>query len=370
MCCMTGGTTIGGRSYSDDPFRSLGNSLGSVNEHMKVEAVQISNFRSVSYCELKDCSGFNVLIGKNNSGKSNILSSISAFFSAVKEGTLVCLTPLIDKEVDFFDNNSADPAEVTLTFRMTSEEREALVAGITNDFPQLTNAVTSLDPASRLRVRVRFYLKPSVYTCVSRISLVSGNLAQDTPSDSESIILDVSQEAALKLNEKYRQYQQLEVRIRGLRESLQSMDREDWSRTRMHLSEDAPSLRRPPSLGRRFSADQATFQFLESMVQVSDTFDEFQVALRAEITASSRDAENFDRNGLDQETVETFSGRAPVVPEHVVNILRGLSEVKVLNITDERRPIGRAEAQRLLNLKTQRGGQEPLAGFRASSRRC
>ena len=47
---------------------------------MKVEAINISNFRSVSSCELGDCSGFNVLIGKNNSGKSNILSAIDAFF--------------------------------------------------------------------------------------------------------------------------------------------------------------------------------------------------------------------------------------------------------------------------------------------------
>ena len=334
--------------------------LESANEEMKVEAVTIKNFRSVSNCDLVDCSGFNVLIGKNNSGKSNILSSINAFFLAVREGALVCLTPTIDKEVDFFDNNAADPAEVTLTFTMSSDEREALVAGIRSDFPQLTNAVNSLDPASRLRVRVRFYLKPSIYACVSRISLVSRIQANGLPSESESIILDVSQEAALKLHEKYRQYQDAEARTRVLREFLQSIDRDDWSQMKMYLSEDASTHRRPSTLGRRFPADQATSQTIETMVRESDTHDEFQNALRAMISSSARYAEIFDRHGLDQESVETFSGRGTVVPEHVVSILRGLSEVKVLNVTDERRPIGRGEAQRLLNLKTRRGGQEPL----------
>ena len=44
----------------------------------------------------------------------------------------------------------------------------------------------------------------------------------------------------------------------------------------------------------------------------------------------------------------------------MLKLLHTLAQVKVLNVTEDRRPIGREEAQRLLNLKTQRGGQEPL----------
>ena len=99
---------------------------------------------------------------------------------------------------------------------------------------------------------------------------------------------------------------------------------------------------------------------IESMVRESESHDDFQSTLQAEINTSARFAENSDKHGLDQESVGTFSGKESAIPNHVLNVLRRLSDVKVLNVTDDRRPIGRDEARRLLNLKMQRGGQEPL----------
>ena len=92
----------------------------------------------------------------------------------------------------------------------------------------------------------------------------------------------------------------------------------------------------------------------------SATYEEFLSTLQAEIDTLARYVANSDKHGLDQDFVETFSGRASAIPKHILTVLRRLSEVKILNVTDDRRPIGREEAQRLLNLKTQRGGQEPL----------
>ena len=83
---------------------------------MKVEAIQIKHFRSVSCCELTLCGGFNVLIGKNNSGKSNILSAINAFFLAVNEGGVICLDPPINQNVDFHHKDLGTPIEDALTF--------------------------------------------------------------------------------------------------------------------------------------------------------------------------------------------------------------------------------------------------------------
>ena len=72
---------------------------------MNVVQVDVSNFRSISYSKLEECGGFNVLIGKNNSGKSNLLFAINAFFSAVNDGSAVCLDPPITKEVDYHNRN-------------------------------------------------------------------------------------------------------------------------------------------------------------------------------------------------------------------------------------------------------------------------
>ena len=327
---------------------------------MKVQAVQVRNFRSIFHCELTSCGGFNVLIGKNNSGKSNILSAIHAFFSAVSDGAVVCLDPLINKDVDFYNKDSASPADVTLSFLLDKEERESLIAGLIEDSPQVTNAVNSLDSESCLRVRIRFSIDPIIYAYVNRISLVSQDENGASPPDAENVILDVNPDAGLKLYEKYRQYQHDETRITALKEFLSHIDRDAWMRLRRDFSEDLPGYRRPQLLGRRVSADPATLQLVESTMRDSTTYEDFFSTLQAEIDTSSRYVANSDKHGLDQAFVETFSGRASAIPKHILTILKKLSEIKLLNVTDDRRPIGREEAQRLLNLKTQRGGQEPL----------
>ena len=152
---------------------------------MKVERIHIDNFRSISSCDLSDCGGFNVLIGRNNSGKSNILSAINAFFLAVSDGDVVHLVSPINKEVDFYNNNVGSPAEVVLTFLMTETERAALVADIIEDYPQVANAVNTLDPESRLRVRVCFNLTPTVYAYISRITLVPRSFDHESIQPSE-----------------------------------------------------------------------------------------------------------------------------------------------------------------------------------------
>ena len=211
---------------------------------MKVQVVQINNLRSISFCELTSCGGFNVLIGKNNSGKSNILSAINAFFAAVSDGAIVCLDPLINKEVDFYNKNSTSPAEVTLTFLLDKEEREALLAGLIEDSPQVTNAANSLDSASRLRVMICFSIEPIIYAYVKRISLVSQDQDSESPPDAESVILDVNPDAAQKLYEKYSQYQQHDTRINALRDFLSHVDRDDWMRIHRDFSDDPPGYRR------------------------------------------------------------------------------------------------------------------------------
>ena len=166
---------------------------------MKVEAVHLSNFRSVSSCELLSCGGFNVLIGKNNSGKSNVLSAIDLFFKAVNRGDIVCLDPLVSKEIDFYNKNLESPAEVTLTFLLNESERSELIADIIQDAPQMTNAVDRLNPHLWLSVRICFNLLPNNYACVNKISLLEQDGFSESGPDSEKIILNVDGDAALKL---------------------------------------------------------------------------------------------------------------------------------------------------------------------------
>ena len=101
-------------------------------------------------------------------------------------------------------------------------------------------------------------------------------------------------------------------------------------------------------------------RLVESELRNSETYEGFCSKLQTEIDTLIGYTGDSDRHKLEQESVKTFSGRESAIPKHVLKILQKLSEVTVLNVTDNRRSIGRDEAQMLLNLKTQRGGQGPL----------
>ena len=233
-------------------------------------------------------------------------------------------------------------------------------AGIFEDSPQMSNAVDNLDPNLRLKVRIGFELHPYNYACVNRISLATPTDSDEPDPNSERIILDVNSEAALRLHETYRHHRNDEERISALRDLLVHTSREDWSILRRQHDEQVPGIRRYSGLGRRVILDGPTQQLAESAMRDSATFEEYRNALEAEISTLNRYAANTDKNELDQQLVQTFAGRESAIPRHVLKLLHTLAQVKVLNVTEDRRPIGREEAQRLLNLKTQRGGQEPL----------
>ena len=331
---------------------------------MKVEAIEIRNFRSVASCKLGSCGGLNVLIGKNNSGKSNILSAIDAFFKVVSNGEIVSLDSPINKEVDFYKKNLETPAEITFTFSLSEEERSELMDSIIEDSPRMTNAVENLESSLWLSVRISFNLVPNRYSCVNRISLVLLNEDGRPDPSSEKIILDINQEAALEFHKKYRQYQHDESVIKALLQFLRLVNRDAWDRIRRGLSENISISRlyrtMSPSMSPRVLEDPDVQSIVESVLRNSETYEEFRSTLQAEIDSLTRYTGNSDRHELEQESVETFSGREDAIPKHVLRILQKLSEVKVLNVTDNRRSIGRDEAQKLLNLKTRRGGQDPL----------
>ena len=206
---------------------------------MKVDAIRISNFRSVSSGELESCGGFNVLIGKNNSGKSNILAAIDAFFVAVRNGEIITLNSPINKEFDFYRKNSDSPAEVSITFSLEEEDISELKDSIIEDSPQLTNAVGDLDSDLRLNVQISFNLRPRTYACVSKISLTPPN-DRSNSVESEKILLSMDKGAAASLENTHRQFQNLERRITEIGELLNSIERDDWARLRRDEGSHSP----------------------------------------------------------------------------------------------------------------------------------
>ena len=234
------------------------------------------------------------------------------------------------------------------------------MAGINADSPQMTNAVNSLEMGLRLRVKIAFNIEPAEYAYVKQISLVPHDDVTCETTEREAIILVVDEQASIELSDLHGQHENIERQSQGLSELYQGIDRRAWDRLNAEGRESRVPYR-PPRFSRIMrNLDSKTADWVEATIRESSTYEDFEQTLLRRLSDITILDEASDKNRLEEHSVQTFAGRESRIPGHVLTLLRRLSEIKVLSITDARREIGREEAQKLLNLKTRRGGQERL----------
>jgi predicted ATP-dependent endonuclease of OLD family len=151
---------------------------------MKLEAVNIKNFRSIQEVTLEECGGFNVIVGKNNAGKSNILRAIDIFFKSLKRGEILVLNPNIGKSIDFHQQLVETPIEITMSFQLSLHERNNLFEeGLEDIYDAWYPGISLNDPHPKLSVAVLFEVRTytievaeeefisDVFGCVTKIKL-------------------------------------------------------------------------------------------------------------------------------------------------------------------------------------------------------
>lgn len=326
---------------------------------MHLETVCVERFRSIEHVTLDDCGEFNVVIGKNNSGKSNLLLAINSFFACLKGGTPVSISPPIGSKVDFHNDERGSPIRLTLAFRLSLAERDALLQDIVSEAPQVKNAVEGLDPELRLQVTVAITPPPGRFSYVQRIELVQKAGANGAAAP--RTILEISPEAAAELADKARRAQVRESEVAYLNqfgESLPPFDADDWKRVRSESSTRDRSRRyflrafaNPPTVEIQQKADD--------LISASDSPGAFREATLA-LTASLQEEATELRKEPLQSRLDSFAGQEVLIPGYAIKLIARLTELKVLYLTERREPIGRDEAEKLLELKVRRGGPEKL----------
>src|SRR5258708_7877740 len=100
---------------------------------MRLNNVQIKGYRSADSVEIPAVGSFNVLIGKNNSGKSTILFAIYAFFRCIAGGNVVSTNPPLGRPIDLSKNSKNQPIRITLGFSLDLAERDGLLRDIATE---------------------------------------------------------------------------------------------------------------------------------------------------------------------------------------------------------------------------------------------
>ncbi|MEG4349283.1 AAA family ATPase [Microcoleus sp. LAD1_D3] len=334
---------------------------------MKLESVYISKFRSIKSVDIIKCGDFNVLIGKNNSGKSSILSAINSFFNCIQDGNVVALNPPIGKEIDFFNKETHESIEITLTFSMSSPDIDGLVQDIVTEAPQMKNAVSVLDPALQIFIFLCITPPPKSFSFVRKISLGKTPISNSSYPEAERVILAVSNDAAVELYENLSSYSQ------------QNSDAEDLSKILSKIIANS-RLRREWKSGResgipfiyysdiisgsvrtRISPD--LLKELEDKYSEAASFDEFIELVQTLAEKMKEEATKVQEKPLKRK-IDTFTGEGNSLPDYAKKLLQRVSEMKVLHLTERRKPIGEEEAERLLSLKVKRGGEEALGNIK------
>jgi putative ATP-dependent endonuclease of the OLD family len=316
---------------------------------MYLERIGVQNYRSISVVVVSPCRDFNVLIGRNNSGKSNILTSIEAFFAAATS-KVVNLTSALGNEIDFFQKDFSRPICIEAAFRISANEREKLLSDISEESPQARNLLEGIGSDICILIAVAITPPPKRYSYVQRISLVSESQVEPR------LLFEVDQKASLALYENARAIEHADTSREALDRFLRLFDLDDFSNVRRQEGgigfdyffrrtgvEVDPGL--VAQARKIFGSSDSYETFVSSIRQLSKTMDSEKSSLSSKPISS---------------TIRTFSGEEATVPTYVKNFLNHVNSTKILHFKERRVPIGSEEAKRLLSLKVRRGGPDVL----------
>ncbi len=107
---------------------------------MRIRGIEVSNFRSLVHFAMKDIGNFNILVGRNGAGKSNILDAIDVFLTSLKR------YPQFQDVPDSCWTRQSDSSEISFSFELefTNEEIEVPTdAGENNGSPSTHSVVIS-----------------------------------------------------------------------------------------------------------------------------------------------------------------------------------------------------------------------------------
>ena len=322
---------------------------------MKLQRVEIERFRSAGSVSLEDTDNFNVLIGKNNSGKSTILLGIDAFFNCLRAESLVSLEPPFGRSVDFTGQNLSEPLTFTLTFALTESERANLLAEIVKEAQQLRNVIEGIESSLLISVSVAIAPQPNSYSYVSGIRVFGAT----TPTGHARVLLTLTAKTADELAIRQKRIGNSNQRVTDLSRLMDSFDVEDFNRVKKDEGETRAYLRYRLSSRRIIDGSPESLQLIEQLIRGSDTFPAFRasaIAYRNELVAEMKANAAEPLSNL----LQTFSGEQASVPRYALDLLKRIAATKVLFLTERREPVGRAEARQLLDYKVSRGGPERL----------
>lgn len=329
---------------------------------MKIRSVHVRYFRSIANSALLGCGNFNVLVGKNNAGKSNLLSTIDLMLGHLKKGKVAGPWPMSGRAIDeFTDRDKTNAVQIGLEFDLPAHINGGLRERLRKEAPHLERSVEQIKSQSTVAfILSGVWDEPAPYVYLEQAA-VGGVQATDTQLKVTGInLLSVSKSVARELYLIQQEASDLAAeadalrRVKADREAmayLQAGQKED-ERYRFYFLDRAlgPLGTRSSLLGKLTSImrSASTPESLESGLS----------QLEAEARQSLAKVEQRQTEGV----MPTFAGETRIQPGYAGWLMEQFGSLRLIHLRETKRPIGREEAEALLRMKVRRGGPERLRG--------
>lgn len=321
---------------------------------MRIESVHLRRFRGLESASLTDCAGLNVLIGRNNAGKSSVLAAIETGLSQLRSGQIASRWQTRNRAIDeFTQRDVTEPLQIGISFHLSRDLNDELRRKILASGAGLEVAVNQLEPATIASVvYAAIPSEDGALLFVQTIGLAPIDAGASHLNILRNRLLHIDNKVAEELGER-----QLSVdKIRG---DLRAIERLDTNMVQYAFSDPANRNRRFRELGLRVSGSPELSSKIDSLLAGAESIENFSSALSQLKSGYELDIEELDAAAT-KGIINAFAGTVHLVPEYVGWLLRKLGSNQIISFKEIRNAIGREEANQILRLKTKRGGAEAL----------
>lgn len=321
---------------------------------MRIESVHLRRFRGLESASLTDCAGLNVLIGRNNAGKSSVLAAIETGLSQLASGKIASIWATRNRPIDEFTRrNATEPLQIGISFHFDRDLNDQLRRKILASGAGLEVAVNQLEPATIVSVVFAAILGESdVFLFVQAIGLAPIDATGPELNIPQNRIFFLDTAVAKELAERQRT-------ITKMRGDVRAIERLDQAMIEYAFRESPNRARRMRELGLRAPGSPELNAKIDSLVLGAENIEKFNSALSQLKSSLELDIDDLE-TAATKRTISVFSGTVHSVPEYVGWLLQNLGNSQIISFKEIRTAIGREEANQILRLKTKRGGAEAL----------
>jgi putative ATP-dependent endonuclease of OLD family len=307
-----------------------------------------------------ECGPLNVLIGKNNAGKSTILAAIPVIFEHLATG-LIARSWLVDRPAEQFTHRDRSKnLQIGVELHMTPEIRSMICDSLLEAAPQLGKSIEQLNHEQTISFIFSFRFDGRrAYQYIESISFGALMADEGSLKPSSNVLLFTPLISSQQLFENHEE-------VTGLNGMIAVAER--VSKLESYVLSSYFSDRKQYG-GARFLLDRTGIESevltparrreLSAILDSADGLETLRTKIAGLIASSNEQIEAITRSEIST-PLTSYTGDVKVQPIYIRELCKRYGEVPILKLGERKQPIGRKEAARLLQLKVKRGGPERL----------